>query len=445
MTAATTPASPTIYALSSGQGRAGVAVVRVSGPRAEMAVVTLAGKLPPARMAALRKLRAASGEVIDQALVLWFPGPRSETGEDMAEFHLHGAPVLVEMLFRELSALGLRLAEPGEFIRRAFAHGKVDLVVAEGLADLLAASGEAQRRLAMRQFLGQVSAVYEQWRSDIVAILALHEAAIDFVEEDDVAAKAKSAALPRLIRLRNDLASALARSDQNTAIRAGLKLVIAGPPNAGKSSLLNALLGREAAITSPIAGTTRDVIEAHMMFEGLPLTLADTAGLRHDTADDIEQQGMARARSAIHDADILLWVSAPDAEAKVGPPREPDLVVANKSDLAGLQSIQVRNDLAIAVSAKTGAGMNHLREALKKMIHVKLSGLEDAVVVRERHRVAVAEALRLLEACIAQPDRPDEVAAEDLRAAARALSSITGHVDVEDLLTKIFSEFCIGK
>lgn len=433
----------TIFALSSGQGRAGVAVLRVSGPQAGKVVEILAAPLPKPRKAALRKIRHPNGEIIDEGLVLWFPAPGSATGEDLAEFHVHGAPAVVRLLIEVLSAQdGLRLAEPGEFSRRAFANGKLDLVEVEGLADLLNAQGEAQRRLAMRQFLGEASAVYERWRGDVITALGLHEAAIDFSDEDDVAAKALEAARPVIGGLVAELRNALEKSSQNAAIRSGLRLVIAGPPNAGKSSLLNALAGREAAIVSPIAGTTRDVVEAQIMFEGLPLTLADTAGLREGSGDVIEQMGMARAQNEARDADILVWVSAPDAAEKVGPPRKPDLLVENKADL---DSIRSRNDSALLVSTKTGFGLNRLREVLKNLIHVKLAGAEDAIVVRQRHVLAVEESIRLLNKCLGESGRAAELVAEDLRGAARALGSITGHVDVEDLLGKIFSEFCIGK
>ena len=439
----TAPTPPTIYALSSGSGRAGIAVVRISGSLAGSVFAKLAGTLPEPRKATLRQLKAADGQVIDEAMVLWFPGPHSATGEDVAELHVHGAPAIIAFLFSELSQIdGLRLAEPGEFSKRAFDHGKLDLLEVEGLADLLAATGEAQRRLAMRQFLGEASAVYEKWRADIISALALHEAAIDFVEEDDVAARARDMAGPVLRRLVKELEAALRLSSQNAAIRSGLRLVIAGAPNVGKSSLLNALAGREAAIVSAQAGTTRDVVEAQILFEGVPLALADTAGLRSSTSDAIEKIGMARAEQAALDADLLLWVMAPDVVETVGPPRRPDLIVHNKSDLG---SIRTRNDVALEVSTKTGVGLNRLRAELQKLIHARLAGAEDAVVVRQRHVQAVQESIRLLNKCLDQPDRLSELIAEDLRKAARALGSITGQVDVEDLLGKIFSEFCIGK
>ena len=438
-----TPLNSTIFALSSGSGRAGIAVVRLTGPDSGAATMALAGALPKPRLASVRQLRAADGTVIDEAMVLWFPGPHSSTGEDVAEFHIHGSPAVLEALLGELAKFpGLRLAAPGEFTKRSFENGKLDLVEVEGLADLLSATGEAQRRLAMRQFLGETSAVYKNWRHAIIAALALHEAAIDFVDEEDVADKARVAAGPVLVALRDELQDALVKAAQNAAIRSGLRLVIAGAPNVGKSSLLNALVGREAAIVSPLAGTTRDVVEAQIMFEGLPLTLADTAGLRSITDDAIEQIGIDRAMVAATEADILVWVTAPDVADEVGPPRQPDVIVANKADL---ESIRSKNDSIIAASVKTGAGLNHLREALKKMIHLRLSGVEDAVVVRQRHQTAVAESIRLLNDCIDFPNRPHELVAEDLRKAALALGSITGHVDVEDLLAKIFSEFCIGK
>jgi len=439
----TAPTPLTIYALSSGSGRAGIAVVRLSGSLAGSALAKLAGTLPEPRRATLRKLKAADGQIIDEAMVLWFPGPHSATGEDVAELHVHGAPAIIAFLFSELSQIeGLRLAEPGEFSKRAFDHGKLDLLEVEGLADLLAATGEAQRRLAMRQFLGEASAVYEKWRADIISALALHEAAIDFVEEDDVAAKARDMAGPVLHRLVKEFEAALRLSSQNAAIRSGLRLVIAGAPNVGKSSLLNALAGREVAIVSAQAGTTRDVVEAQILFEGVPLVLADTAGLRAWTSDAIEKIGMARAERAALDADILLWVTAPDVKETAGPPRKPDLTISNKADL---ESIRIRNDEALSVSMKTGAGLNHLRADLQKLIQRRLSGVDDAVVVRMRHVQAVEESIRLLNKCLEESYRPHELIAEDLRKAARALGSITGHVDVEDLLGKIFSEFCIGK
>lgn len=442
MTAGSAPET-TIYALSSGSGRAGIAVIRLSGPASGQVLEAMAGGVPEPRMASLRKLKSADGQVIDEAMALWFPGPHSATGEDVAELHVHGAPAVIAFLFSEFSKFdGLRLAEPGEFSRRAFANGKMDLVEVEGLADLLAASGEVQRRLAMRQFVGETSGVYEGWRRDVISALALHEAAIDFVEEDDVADTARGMADPVIVRLVKELEAALATSSQNAALREGLKVVIAGAPNVGKSSLLNALARREAAIVSEIAGTTRDIVEAQVMFEGLPLTLADTAGIRGHTEDRIERIGIARAQTAAADADILIWVNAPDIPSHTEPPRKPDISVVNKSDLG---SIHGRNDAALPVSTKTGFGLDALRAALHAEVRLRTDQAEHAIVVRQRHADAIRESIRLLNKVIAEPHRPHELIAEDLRKAARALGSITGHVDVEDLLGKIFSEFCIGK
>ena len=299
--------SDTIFALSTGHGRAGIAVVRLSGSRAQTCIADFIGKVPAPRHAILAKLRASDGSIIDEAMVLFFAGPHSVTGEDVAEFHVHGSPAVIECLLAELgSKAGLRLAEPGEFTRRAFANHKMDLVEVEGLADLLGSTGEAQRKLAMRQFLGEASAVYDSWRSSVISALALFEASIDFSDEDDVAAKAQDAAWPKIEALVAQLNEALAQSDQLGAIRAGLRVVIAGAPNVGKSSLLNALARREAAIVSPIAGTTRDIVESHLMIGGLPLILADTAGLHAGSGDAIEDEGMARAVAASGSADILI-------------------------------------------------------------------------------------------------------------------------------------------
>ncbi len=434
---------PTIYALSSGQGRAGIAVVRVSGTQAAKVLENLAGAITPPRIASVRKLMSHEGFIIDQAMVLWLPKPHTVTGEDVVEFHLHGSPAILDVLFKEFALIpGVRPAEAGEFTKRAFENGKLDLVEVEGLADVLSANGEAQRRLAMRQFLGEASAVYEKWRNDIVAALALFEASIDFVEEEDVASQARAMAKPAIERLIGELERALVLSAQNTLVRNGLKVVIAGAPNVGKSSLLNALVDRDAAIVSPIAGTTRDIVEAQVNFAGVGITLADTAGMRANVNDEIEKVGIERAKAAALAADILVWVTSPDIVETVGPERRADVIVGNKADL---HSIRERNDDVIFVSTKTGLGLNRLRDVLNSLIQARLSGVENAVIVRQRHILAVQETIRLLNESVEETHQPLELVTEDLRKAARALSSITGHVDVEDLLGKIFSEFCIGK
>jgi tRNA modification GTPase len=432
----------TIYALSSGSGRAGIAVIRVSGSKASIVLQSLVGELPKPRFASLRHLKS-DGELIDQALVLWLPGPATVTGEDMAEFHVHGSAAVVTRLFSVLSKFeDVVLAEPGAFTRRAFENGRLDLVEVEGLADLLSSQTESQRRLAMRQFMGEASAVYENWRAQLTAALAMLEAAIDFVDEDDVVQDAWNHVRPNVEKLQRELLQAVELSGKAGAVRDGLKLVIAGPPNAGKSSLMNWLVGREAAIVSPIAGTTRDVVERVIDFHGAQLVVSDTAGIRNATSDMIEAVGIDRAKLEVRDADILVWVTAPDVISEVGPERSPDIVVFNKVDL---DSSRLRNDDAISVSVKNGQGLNRLTEVLKSLIQERSSLVNNAIVVRTRHVSAVKETIRLLNDSLKDEKRPLELIAEDLRKATRAISSITGRIDVEDLLGKIFSEFCIGK
>lgn len=438
---------PTIYALSSGQGRAGIAVLRISGEQARVVVEKLAGVLPAPRFAALCKIKSYDGlEVLDKGLVLWFPAPVTVTGEDIAEFHVHGSPAIVSRLFAEFGNFdGLCPAQPGEFTRRAFENGRLDLVEVEGLADLLSAETDAQRRLAMRQFMGEASAAYEVWRGILLRSLAMLEAAIDFVDEDDVVVDAWKAVKPDVQNLQFELQAALLSSAKAGAVRDGLRLVIAGPPNVGKSSLLNWMVGRQAAIVSPIAGTTRDVIEVPIDFHGVALVIADTAGLRADTSDSIETIGMALAQSEIRDADILLWLIAADVVSEVGPARKPDLIVFNKVDLLDQVSIQQRNESQIHVSLKNQIGLIQLEECLKSLIQGRTALASNAIVVRNRHVNAVKETIRLLNDSLEDDGRPIELIAEDLRKAGQALASITGRIGVEDLLGKIFSEFCIGK
>ncbi len=437
----------TIYALSSGSGRAGIAIIRVSGPKASEAIVGLAGVLPAPRLATLRSLVSSVGQdVIDQALVLWFPGPGSATGEDIAEFHVHGSPAIITKLFAELSLIeNVVPAEAGAFTRRAFDNGVLDLVEVEGLADLLSASTEAQRRLAMRQFLGEASSIYESWRSELIKALAFVDAAIDFVEEPDVVENALGLMKPVVVQLKADLEEALLHSVRAGAVRDGLRLVIAGAPNVGKSSLLNWLAGRNAAIVSDQAGTTRDVVEAVVEFEGVRLVLADTAGLRNHTIDEIEKIGMSRAADEIRYADIMLWVSSPDVGDEVGPMRKPELNIMNKCDLFTQDSIHLRNENGLPISLRTGAGLVELREELERLVRARANVAGQAIVVRDRHVSAVKKTIRILNDVLKGDDLSLEVLAEELRDACRIMSSITGRIDVDDLLGRIFSEFCIGK
>ena len=437
----------TIYALSSGSGRAGIAIIRVSGPKASKAIVGLAGVLPAPRLATLRSLVSSVGQdVIDQALVLWFPGPGSATGEDIAEFHVHGSPAIITKLFAELSLIeNVVPAEAGAFTRRAFDNGVLDLVEVEGLADLLSASTEAQRRLAMRQFLGEASSIYESWRSELIKALAFVDAAIDFVEEPDVVENALGLMKPVVVQLKADLEEALLHSVRAGAVRDGLRLVIAGAPNVGKSSLLNWLAGRNAAIVSDQAGTTRDVVEAVVEFEGVRLVLADTAGLRNHTIDEIEKIGMSRAADEIRYADIMLWVSSPDVGDEVGPMRKPELNIMNKCDLFTQDSIHLRNENGLPISLRTGAGLVELREELERLVRARANVAGQAIVVRDRHVSAVKKTIRILNDVLKGDDLSLEVLAEELRDACRIMSSITGRIDVDDLLGRIFSEFCIGK
>jgi len=435
--------SETIFALSSGRGPAGVAVVRVSGARAAEAVTQLTGQpLPAPRVAALRLLREpASGETIDQSLLLWFPGPASFTGEDVAEFHVHGGPAVVSGVLTALGRLdGLRPAEPGEFTRRAFLAGKMDLTQVEGLADLINAETEAQRRQALRQMQGVLTNLYEGWRTQLVRALAYVEADIDFSDEDDVPEHVSAQVRGQIERLSGEIEQHLADGSRGERLRDGLSVAIIGKPNAGKSSLLNALAKREVAIVSNIAGTTRDIIEVHLNLGGYPVTLIDTAGLR-DTDDPVEAEGVARARARAAAADLRLHL-APFGEA----PPEPDentLPVITKIDLEGGTAPGLY-DGRFHLSVVSGAGLTDLVAHLSEWAGQALGGGGESVLLtRERHRHALENCRAHLQAALIQPDLV--LMAEDMRLAARALGRITGRVDVEDLLDVIFRDFCIGK
>lgn len=439
--------SDTIFALSSGRSRSGVAVIRMSGPQSKTALLRLAGSIPAPRRARLARLKGAAGEVIDQALVLHFEGPGTATGEDMAEFHVHGSVAVVERLLNELSSIdGCRLALPGEFTRRGFENGKFDLVEVEGLADLLAAETEAQRRLAMKQFMGEASSVYDSWRALLVDAQATVEAAIDFPDEHGVSGAAEAALRNRVAVLRDELARAAAKAEAASAVRRGLSVVFAGAPNSGKSSLVNALVGREMSLVSPVAGTTRDVVSEALVIAGVAVRIADTAGLREKTSDEIERMGMARTSAEISAADIVVWLSsAADDEAEaVSPPRAPDISVLSKVDLATSPSGSTRNGM-LAVSVRSGEGIDQLRETLGAVVQQRLAAAGDGTMVRARHADAVRKAIDHLDAALGEIPGNLEIAAENMRKAGQALAGITGAVGAEDWLGRIYAEFCIGK
>ncbi|MGO9007560.1 MAG: tRNA uridine-5-carboxymethylaminomethyl(34) synthesis GTPase MnmE [Beijerinckiaceae bacterium] len=438
----------TIYALSSGLGRAALAVIRLSGPATRDVTAAVAGRLPPPRRATLAAFKdPGSGEAIDRGLVIYFEAPKSFTGEDCAEFHIHGGLAVVDGLLGILGRFErLRPAEPGEFTRRAFENGKLDLTEAEGLADLIDAQTAAQRRQAFRQMDGSLGMRAEDWRSRIVEATALIAADIDFADEGDVTSLAGNDVARLMLPVLEDLRAQLSMGRAGELLRDGLVVVIAGPPNVGKSTLLNALARRKAAIVSAVPGTTRDAIEVHLDIEGLPLTLIDTAGLR-PSADEIEAIGMGLARKKAETADLVLWLSeaaapsAPDLETKaeVWP-------IFTKADLFDRQaSVVARKDSGLFLSAATGENLDLLIKRLGGFARVATAQGQNALITRERHRLALAAAAAALSAVVEATDAPVEIIAEHLRAACRALESLIGRVDVEDILGEVFARFCIGK
>jgi tRNA modification GTPase len=466
----------TIFALSSGRPPAAIAVVRVSGPRARDAILALAGRVPEPRQAALLRLsgrsndgdgasRDAPAEPIDDALVLWFPGPRSETGEDAAEFQLHGGPAVVAAVLSALGEIeGFRPAEPGEFTRRAFENGKLDLTRVEGLADLIGAETEAQRRQAFRQLKGLLGDRAEGWRQRLTESLALVEAAIDFPDEGIEAEVVIGQALTIATELEREMRGLLADSSRGERLREGLTVAITGPVNVGKSSILNRLAKRAAAIVSPHAGTTRDVIEVHLDLGGFPVTAVDTAGIR-DTADPVEEEGVRRARARAKDADLVLWVMDGTLRCPLPPP--PDLmkpgappvwILVNKMDLAaeGIAPNDEADGTAdipggangFRISALTGASFDDLVNAITGFaLQFFSGGTELVAVTRQRHRSALTESADALLRAQAEGRSliREDIIAEELRLAARALGRLVGKVDVENVLDVIFRDFCIGK
>lgn len=444
--------SDTIYAPATAAGRAAVAVVRLSGPRTRAALDGLCGGVPLARRATLRALRDEAGDEIDRALILFFEGPESYTGEDVAEFHVHGGTAVVGALLDALAAQGLRLAEPGEFTRRAFENGKLDLAQAEGVADLVDAETEAQRRQALDQLGGRLSQVHARWSDMLVEALAMLEAAVDFPDEEvpaDVAARAR----PVLERLVVELELAAADAERGERVREGFRIALIGAPNAGKSTLLNALAGRDAAIVTATPGTTRDIIEVPMVLAGYKALLADTAGLR-ETGDEIEAEGVRRARTWAAGADLRLWLVDGSSDAAVQVPMElrpDDLCLITKRDLpsgpmGGWAAGQAKRlGLGSAeISAQGPSDLAWLKSTLEERVVDALAGLEPPAATRIRHQELLTDAADRLRHALGQ-DEHLELAAEDVRLAARALDRITGRIDPEQVLGRIFSTFCIGK
>lgn len=442
----------TIYAPATAAGRAAVAVVRVSGPRTREALDALCGGVPPARRATLRALQDESGDEIDRALILFFEGPESYTGEDVVEFHVHGGAAVMTALLNALAGQGLRLAEPGEFTRRAFENGKLDLAQAEGVADLVDAETDAQRRQALDQLGGRLSQVHARWSDMLVEALAMLEAAVDFPDEEvpqDVTARAR----PALERMVAELEQAAADAERGERVREGYRIALIGAPNAGKSTLLNALAGREAAIVTATPGTTRDIIEVPMVLAGYKALLADTAGLR-ETGDEIEAEGVRRARAWAAGADLRLWLVDGSSDAAIQVPMElraGDLCLITKRDLPsgaiGGWAAQQARRLGLGTAEMTSKGpgdLAWLKSTLEERVVDALAGAEPPAATRLRHQELLSEAADRLRHALGQ-DEHLELAAEDVRLAARALDRITGRIDPEQVLGRIFSTFCIGK
>lgn len=449
----------TIIALASGAGRAGVAVIRASGPGALGLLAHFSTrKAPEPRVATLRELFDGD-EFLDEAVVLSMPGPNSYTGEDVVEFHVHGGPAIIEaVLASAVKSRLCRIADPGEFTRRAFDAGRMDLTQAEAIGDLIDAETEGQRRQAGRLYQGEAARTFEGWRGLLVSAMAALEASIDFPDEADIPGEVNLTALEPIETLAADLEAALGDAGRLRSVREGFRVAILGPPNAGKSSLMNRLARREAAIVSPVAGTTRDVVEVRLVLAGYPVWVADTAGLR-EASDAIEAEGVKRALARAEEADLRIWVS--DASDDVSREtlagldrsgfsgvRPGDLKVFNKADLAGAVAPDSGSEGEVfVVSARTGAGFDGFERRLAQIVRERLEADEPPLVTRARHRDLVEEALAAVERGLegARIGMGAELVSEDLRLAARALGRITGSIDAEDLLDRIFSQFCVGK
>ncbi len=433
----------TIFALATGAGKSAIAIIRISGPQTRDALQALAGLVPVPRLATLAALRDAKGRVLDQALVLWFPGPSSFTGEDCAELHLHGGRAVIAGVISALAALaGCRPAEPGEFTRRAFLNGKMDLTEVEGLADLIDAETQAQRRQALRHLDGALGQQAERWREALLQAQAAVEAEIDFSDEGDVPADVAAAMAVRVQFVLQDLRALLAAPPVGERIRDGFHVVIAGPPNAGKSTLMNALARRDVAIVSAQAGTTRDLLEVHLELDGLPVVLVDTAGLRA-ASDEVEQEGVRRSLARAERADLILSlreIGQGGADLIVASDA-PQLDVLTKADAHPGATAHK----SLVISARTGAGLDRLVAEVANRARAGLVGGEGGLITRERHRQALQAAEACLTRLIESPNLPIELVAEELRLAANELGRISGRISPEDILGQIFSSFCIGK
>ena len=429
----------TIFALATGGSRAAIAIVRIAGPKADAIAEAVAGRVPEPRVAALMRLRdPGTDETLDHALVLYFEAGRSEIGEDCLELHLHGSPAVVAGVLGVLGAMpGVRQAEPGEFARRAFANGKLDLAQVEGLADLIDAETTWQRRQAQRQMSGAMRDATAPWREALLRASAQVETAIDFADDVDLGDSVAADVSVLLEPVRAGLRAELAQGRAAERVRDGVQIVIAGPPNAGKSTLLNTLVRREAAIVSAIAGTTRDPIEVHLDLGGCPVTLVDTAGLR-ESADAIEQIGVIRARARAEAADLVLWLGGDDAPVFAAPVWR----IATKADLRAGEDATPQ---VLSLSAKTGENLEVLVARLASFAKSLVSTGAGGLLARARHRHAFEAALVALDHAVGDTTLPVELLAEDLRRARFALERLIGTVDVEDILGDIFSRFCIGK
>jgi tRNA modification GTPase len=434
----------TIFALSSGRLPSGVAVVRISGPQVRFVIETILGKAIEPRYAAYKTFQTRKGDAIDKGLALFFPGPNSFTGEDCAEFHLHGGIAVVEKLLEELNTFpNSRIAEAGEFTRRAFTNGKMDLTIAEGLADLIAAETEGQRRLALQVASGAQRQLYTEWRQKLIRSRALIEAELDFADESDVPGSVSGQVWEQLKSLQSEITRHIESGKRAAMLRDGLHVVIAGAPNAGKSSLLNFLAGREIAIISEEAGTTRDLLEVKLNLGGIPVYVTDTAGLR-ETTSQVERIGIERARERAAEADLVLLL-----EDMQNP-----IAVTWEEGSADIWTVGTKADLGNAagsaywqfeISTKTADGLDQLLKALQSFAEERIGLINDAVPTRQRHINLLQSTIFEISIAAERDDLPLELRAENMRRASQYLGRITGDVDVEEILDVIFSQFCIGK